>query len=192
MMKRRNSINEQFSARLISMLESPSYQALSLSGHKVISRIEIELAHHGGNDNGELPVTYQDFIDYGITRECIAPALREVEALGFIRITKPGRGGNREYREPTLYWLTFAHARTSRQSPPSHDWKKIGTLEEALQIAAAARANKNPLAVKIGIQRAKNRKAKIQKPVRKTHTGFGTENPHRNGKIFGTEKPHKG
>jgi hypothetical protein len=31
----------------------------------VISRIEIELAHHGGNDNGQLPVTTDDFVEYG-------------------------------------------------------------------------------------------------------------------------------
>jgi len=95
--RRRNRINEQFAIRTIAMLESPAYRLLSLSAHKVISRIEIELAHHGGNDNGKLPVTYQDFIDYGITRECVAPAIREAEALCFIKITKHGRGGNAEY-----------------------------------------------------------------------------------------------
>jgi hypothetical protein len=30
-----------------------------------INYLEIELAHHGGNDNGRLPVTYEDFIEYG-------------------------------------------------------------------------------------------------------------------------------
>ena len=42
--KRRNRISGQFAARLIEMLKSPAYRALSASGHKVISRIEIELA----------------------------------------------------------------------------------------------------------------------------------------------------
>jgi hypothetical protein len=37
-MKRRNSISGQFAARLIEMLESPAYRALSRSGHMVISR----------------------------------------------------------------------------------------------------------------------------------------------------------
>jgi hypothetical protein len=99
--RRKNKISGQFSVRLIEMLESPAYRALSVSAHRAISRIEIELAAHGGNDNGKLPVTYQDFIDYGILhRESIAPALREAEALGFIECTKRGRGGNAEYRGP--------------------------------------------------------------------------------------------
>src|SRR5215510_266157 len=110
-MKRRNSISGQFSARPIEMLESPAYRELSQSAHRIISRIEIELAHHGGNDNGKLPVTYEDFIEYGVHRHSIAPAIREAVALGFIEVTKRGRGGNAESREPSLYRLTYAHDR---------------------------------------------------------------------------------
>ena len=93
-MKRRNSINGQFAARLIEMLESPAYRVLSRSGHMVIARIEIELASHGGNDNGRLPVTTDNFVEYGMHRTSVAPAIREAEALGFIRITERGHGGN--------------------------------------------------------------------------------------------------
>ena len=63
-MKRRNRINGQFSVRLIEMLESPAYRVLTVAAHRVISRIEVELGHHGGNDNGKLPVTYDEFIEY--------------------------------------------------------------------------------------------------------------------------------
>ena len=106
--KRRNQINEQFSARLISMLESPAYRALSRSAHLVISRIEVELARHGGNDNGRLPVTTDQFVEFGMHRSSVAPAIREAEALGFIRITERGRGGNAEHGSPNKFFLTFA------------------------------------------------------------------------------------
>jgi hypothetical protein len=52
--RKRNRINEQFLARVVSMLESPAYRVLSLSARRVLDRLEIELAHHGGNDNGDL------------------------------------------------------------------------------------------------------------------------------------------
>ena len=52
MSRHKNRIDGQWSPRLIEMLESPAYRALSVSAHRVISRIEIEHAHHGGNDNG--------------------------------------------------------------------------------------------------------------------------------------------
>ena len=156
-MKRHNRISGQWSPRLIEMLESPAYRQLSQSAHRVISRIEIELAHHGGNDNGKLPVTYGDFYEYGIHRHSIAAAVREAVALGFIEVTKRGRGGNAESREPSLYRLTFAHDRNSRRNPPSHEWRRIKTAEEAARVAGSARANSSPEAAAKGARRNRNR-----------------------------------
>ena len=82
---RKNKISGQFSWRTIAMMESPAFQVLSLSGRRVLDRLEIEHAHHGGNDNGQLPVTYDQFIEYGIHRNAVSPAIREVEALGFVK-----------------------------------------------------------------------------------------------------------
>src|SRR5262245_4033117 len=170
--KRRNKISGQFSARLIEMLESPAWRALTLSARRVLDRIEIELAHHGGNDNGRLPVTNEDFIAYGIHNDAIFPAIRELAALGFIRVTERGRGGNAEYRRPNLFFLAFAHARNGKVQPPTHDWRKIKTVEEAEAIAKAARKNKNPQAVRF----AERRKIKSRswkpgpRPVPKTMT----------------------
>src|SRR5437764_13729108 len=113
--KRRNRISGQWSPRLIEMLESPAYRVLSLSAHRVISRVEIELAHHGGNDNGKLPITFEDFVAYGIDRAAVAPAIREAEALGFLRVTERGRGGNEEFRRPNLFFSTFSHGRDKRE-----------------------------------------------------------------------------
>ena len=104
---RRSSISGQFAPRLIEMIESPAFRALSLSARRVLSRVEIELAHHGGKDTGYLPITYDDFEEYGIHRHSISPAIREVEALGFVRVTERGRGGNAEFRRPNLFGLTY-------------------------------------------------------------------------------------
>jgi hypothetical protein len=129
--KRPQSIGGQFAPRLIEMLESPAYRALSLSARRVLDRIEIELAHHGGRDNGGLPVTYDDFWRYGIDRHLIAPAIRELVALKFIEITKPGRAGNAEYRAPNLFRLTYRH--TTREGP-TDDWRRIATAEQAIAL----------------------------------------------------------
>jgi hypothetical protein len=159
--KRRNRISEQFSARPIELLESAAYRALSRSAHMVISRIEVELAHHGGNDNGRLPVTTDDFVAYGMHRSSVAPAVREAEALGFIRVTERGRAGNAEYRKPNMFYLTFS---TWRGSPPTHEWRRIKTIEEATKIATDARANKNQQAIAQGKQSWRKR----QQPRRDT------------------------
>ena len=138
--KRKNKISGRFSARLTEMLESPAYRVLSHSAHRLLARIEIELSHHGGNDNGSLPVTNEDFIAYGIHHNAIVPAEREVEALGFTRM-KRGRAGNADHRQPNKFFLTYIN---SRSYPPTHDWRKIKTIEESEVIAKAARANKSP------------------------------------------------
>src|SRR5262245_33528342 len=179
--RRRSSIAGQFSPRLVEMLESTAYRAMSLSAHRVMSRIEPELAYHGGNDNGRLPVTKRDFIDYGVHNDAIAPAIREAEALGFIRVVERGRGGNAENRRPNLFRLTFAYDRNSRREPPTHDWRKIKTLEEAIEIARAARAAKSHTAISMGHRAAqsaarKNRN-RSRKPGPKSVPEIRTENP---------------
>ena len=103
------------------MLRSPAYCVLSLSGRRELDRIEIEMADHGGTDNGKLPVTYDDFERYGIHRHAIGPAIREVVALGFVEITEAGRAGNAEWRKPNLFRLTYRHTKYE----PTNEWEKI-------------------------------------------------------------------
>ena len=122
------------------MLESPAYRALSHSALRVISRVEIELAHHG-KDNGKLPVTYDNFQDYGIDRHAIGPAIREAVALGFLEITEAGRAGNAEWRTPNLFRITFRHAK-GLPGDGTHEWRRIDTKDEAVSTAKAARKMK--------------------------------------------------
>ena len=171
--RRFNQIDGQFSPYLIEMLEHPSFRVLSLTAHRVLFRICIEHAHHGGKDNGKLPVTYEQFVEYGIHRAGIKLAIRELVALGIIKC-KPGRAGNADSRTPSLYQLTFRptpvpmseeqRAATEQANQPlrwsqrtpthiaaSNDWKgRATTLKQAAQIAAAARRssrrqNQNPV-----------------------------------------------
>jgi hypothetical protein len=140
---RRNRILGQFAARTIEMLESPAYRVLSLSARRVIDRIEIELAHHGGMDNGKLPVTFEQFQDYGIDRHAIAPAIRESVALGFVEVPEPGRAGNREFRRPNQFRLTY---KPVGRAAPTDEWKRFGTIEDAERFARAARKATAPAA----------------------------------------------
>ena len=105
-MAKRNSISGAWTARPVEMLESEAYRVLSLSAHRALSRIEVELAHHGGQDNGKLPVTFADFESYGIRRQSIGPALDELEALGFIKVTERGKSAKAaEYRRHNKFLL---------------------------------------------------------------------------------------
>lgn len=137
--KRATKIEGQFAARTIDMLRSPAMALLSLSGRRMLDRLEIELAQHGGLENGRLPVTYEHFVEFGIDRDSIAPAIRELEALGFIEITEHGAAGNREFRRPNLFRLTYKH---TDRAGATDEWKAIATKEEAARLARQARLSK--------------------------------------------------
>jgi hypothetical protein len=166
MTNRRTSIGGQFAPHTIEMLRSPAWRSLSLSARRVLDRIEIELADHGGADNGKLPIPYDDFHAYGIHRHAIAPAIRETVALGFVEITEPGCAGNAEFRRPNSFRLTYRHTKYA----PTNEWRKI-TEETASVIARSSRSAKAP-------------KTKIQ--CRKT-PNVGDGNRHRKRQIHSAE-----
>jgi hypothetical protein len=149
------------------MIKSPAWRVLSLSARRVLDRIEIELADHGGTDNGKLPVTYDDFVRYGIDRHAVAPAIREVEALGFIEMTEHGRAGNADFRSPNKFRLTY---RPMGRAPTTDEWRRITTEEMAAKIKNQCR--KTP-SFSVG---NRHRKRKFHSAATHT-TGHGGETP---------------
>ena len=167
--RRRTTIDQQFIAYTVPMLQSPAFRLLSLSARRLLNRIELEHAHHGGMDNGKLPVTYDDFVAYGIHRHSVAPAIRECEALGFIEITERGHAGNADFRSCHKFRLTYIYAGPT----PTNEWQRIKTDEEAATIAKAARA---PI----------KRPRKNRKPV-PVNANFSGGNRHRKRKFHSSE-----
>lgn len=155
---RRNRIAGQFAARPIPMLESPPYRALSRGAHQVLSRIEIEHAHHGGTDNGVLPIAYDHFAEYGLHRHAIAPAIRELVALGFIEVMRRGCALNGDLRQASLYRLTYRHAKDA-EGDGTHEWRKIATIEQAEALAKDARLNLDPRVRSLAMARAQKQNA---------------------------------
>ena len=137
-MAKRNPISEAWAARPIEMLEIPAYRVLSLSAHRALSRIEVEFAHHGGQDNGKLPVTYDDFERYGVRRRSIGPALLELEVLGFIVITEHGKMAKAaEYRRSNKFLLA---SRPKQKGIEVADrWRQFKTTKGAEAAVKAAR-----------------------------------------------------
>ena len=175
---RRNKISGQFAHQLIEMLESPAWRVLSLSARRVFDRIQIEHAHHGGRENGRLPVTFKDFEEFGLDRHSIRPAIAELNALGFIRITQHGRAGNADFRAPNKFRLTHQHANDGAE-PATNGWRRFKTLGEAANVAKLARL------VGTGL------KKKNRNPVRENPPHLGGENPPQNP-LFKVGKTHHG
>jgi hypothetical protein len=167
----KSTIPGPFAWRTIEMMESPAFRVLSHSARRIIDRLEIELAHHAGTDNGKLPCTFDHFAEYGIDRHSIAPALRELAALKFIEITEHGRAGNAEYRRPNLFRLNYRHV---DRAMATDEWRTIKTEVEARMLAKTARKAAEPKHSPVG-------------EFTKSQRG----NPHRKPQIHSGKTPTK-
>jgi hypothetical protein len=119
------------------MLESSAWQALSINGRRFVDRVMIEHVSHAGGENGNLPVTFQDFERAGIRHGSVADARAEVDALGLIDIIDPG---SRSYGDipgrPGRYALTWLPRKDGLHA--SHRWKRFQTIDEA-RLAASVK-----------------------------------------------------
>jgi hypothetical protein len=88
------------------MLASPAWRALSPNGLRVIVRVMIEHMRHAGTENGNLIVTHDDFIDYGIRRNSVADAIKNANASGFLD-SRRGKRSYGKHRRPTVHTLTW-------------------------------------------------------------------------------------
>ena len=174
--KRRSAIGEGWISYPLSMLESPPLRALSLSAVRVMHRLEIEHMHHGGAENGRLIVTHEQFGAWGIAQNAIAPAIRELVALGFVEVTEKGCGGNENQRRANRFRLTYVNTKNREQ--PTHEWRKIETFEKAELLAAQARGEKDRRARDLGSRGLRALKNKI--PVTQNVSGAGHTNSDRN------------
>ena len=164
----------KFSPRLIEMLESSAYRALSRAAHQVLARIEIEHANHGGKDNGSLPVTFDQFVAYGIHRRMIAPAIRELVALGFLEITQQGRAGNGEWRRPNMFRLTYRDTDVSA----TNEWRRI-TEDDVAMAAKGAR------------RRGSRQRSKKARPEKQNTSGTKCTNTSGTKCTTTSKKPNK-
>jgi hypothetical protein len=138
----KNSITvEQFFWFGREMLESPAFRQLSLSALRCYHRIGLELLNHAGKHNGRLPVTYDDFEQYGVSRKQVAPAIRELVALGIVEITVPGKSSAGEDRFPNHFRITDRDGvdRAGNRVLQTNEWKRIKTDEQAQTLAREAR-----------------------------------------------------
>jgi hypothetical protein len=148
--KRRTEIGESFIAYPRSMLESHAFMARSPAAMRVMHRIEIEHMNHGGAENGRLQVTFDQFVEYGVTRRLIAPAIRELTALGFLEVTEPGHAGADGEGKANRFRLTYVNCKSREQ--PTNEWQRIETSAVAEATAATSRREKNSRAQALGVR----------------------------------------
>jgi hypothetical protein len=147
----------------VQLMESYAARVLSKHEHLAWMKIEIEHRKRGGRRNGELIVTTDDFVAYGIERRQIPAALRALEALGIIIITDRGHGGHGPNHLPHFFLLNYDCGMVEDEYGNSdngrdaitNSWARFANLEEAEGVAQKARKAKDPK--KVGMSRTASR-----------------------------------
>ena len=132
---------EPFIWMTLAMVKSEAWAAMPLAARKVVERIAIEHMGHGGKLNGELTVTYDQFVSFGIRRSSIREAIEFAVRLGWIDITVHGSRSYGMRRVASAYGLTWLPRCDS--TPPSNRWKSV-TAERAKRATAGARTRDTP------------------------------------------------
>ena len=106
------------------MLASPAWRALTGNAMKIVMRIALEHLRHGGVENGKLPVTYTDFVKFGVRRNTVRESILVAQHLGFIDRTSTGEvPWHGDIRAPGTFSLTWLPRYNG--APPSNRWTKI-------------------------------------------------------------------
>lgn len=154
---KKSMVGEQFIAHSREMRESVAWSLLNGNVKLILERVELEHMRHGGSENGNLPVTYSDFVEGGVRRAAIASSIATAEALGFIECMDRGRAAKAEHRFPAIYRGTYFMGNLT----PTNEWKAITTKEEGeRRIANALEAlGKRTAPLRETLQSARDRKA---------------------------------
>lgn len=81
---------------------------------------------HAGRKNGQLGVSYAQFIAAGISDNCIPRALVELFAAGLVERTSKGGKAVGDYRPTSTYRITYLPS----NGFITHDWFDLKTMEQ--------------------------------------------------------------
>jgi hypothetical protein len=115
----------QFVPHRLEMLLHPAWQKAPRPLRKVLERLEIEHLRHGGYNNGELFVSYLQFVDCGVSKRSIRPTLQLGEDLGLIEVIQGHETVRSDIRPANSYRLTYVPARGKEN--PTDEWMRISS-----------------------------------------------------------------
>ena len=102
------------------LLASPAWRLRSVNTARLIDFLLIEHRNHAGLENGNLLATYDQLVEYGLTRSEIKAAILEAGFLGLVKVTYEG-GRYAGNNQPSTYRLTFYADKEG--GPAMNQWK---------------------------------------------------------------------
>jgi len=91
---------------LVEVMETAGWCGLSRAARLVMDRLLIEDHKQDmGRENGELHVSFGQFVEHGVTREQVHPAIKELAAAGFLKVRQGKSRGC--LPGPNIFLITF-------------------------------------------------------------------------------------
>lgn len=119
------------------MITSPAWRAMPLCARRALDRLMLEHMAHAGQENGNLIVTFDDFVRDGVgSRSATARAVRILEALGFLDVTLQGHRSFGGAHLPSRYALTWLPR--SDGGLATNRWRRIASQREARELVEEA------------------------------------------------------
>jgi hypothetical protein len=103
------------------LLESDAWRSMSRAARLVVDRVMAEHMAHAGTANGDLAVTYGDFVKFGARRESLPAGIADASTRGLIIITEKGRASTGPDRWPSRYALGWLPLKDGAAA--SNRWK---------------------------------------------------------------------
>jgi len=125
------------------LLRSRVWASLGIYDHRMLAALECEHADHGGKQNGELVLTYDNGEKVGIPRRFFKLTLTRLNTLGLVNREHRGGYAGGALRDPSLYRLTYLPQKLEGASGaplylyPSNEW-----IEVELDVLAGKRVLK--------------------------------------------------
>lgn len=119
------------------MIWAPAWRAMPLCARRALDRVMLEHMAHAGHENGNLIVTYDDFVRDGVgSRSATARAVRILEALGLLDVTLQGHRSFGGAHLPSRYALTWLPRADG--TPATNRWQRIASIREARELVRRA------------------------------------------------------
>ncbi len=109
------------------LLCSPAWRSMSVNAHRLVDFLLVEHCNHAGKHNGHLKATYDQLVEWGLSRRLIRDAVEESEFLGLLKFERGGRWAMTNM--PSVYKLTFFP--DAEGAPATNEWK--GKTAEAIR-----------------------------------------------------------
>lgn len=116
----------------LKLLVSPAWRHRPIPLAKILERIEIEHMRHAGKENGHLIVSYDQFVEHGISRRTIRGSIDLGVVLGLLEVRQSGEWAG-DVRMPNMYRLTYLPEKDRKA--PTDEWEGVEN-DKALALVA--------------------------------------------------------